>query len=272
MKRGINRWCFPADWPVRRCLEVAAAAGFDGVEFNLAEEGELTLQTAVQAWRDLAAQAHSLGLALPSISTALHWKYPLTANEEATRARGQEVVRGMVEAAAAVGADTVLVVPGLVTADVDYQTAYGRAQEALASLASLAGDHGVVIGVENVWNKFLLSPLEFSRFLDEIGSPWVRAYFDVGNVLVSGYPEQWIRILGRRIAKIHVKDFSTPVGNITGFVPLLAGDVPWPAVVAALRAVGYDGWLTAELAPYRHAPEQLIHETAAALKIIVGKS
>ncbi len=271
MKKGINRWCFPADWPARRCLDVAAQAGLDGVEFNLAEEGELTLQTAAQAWRDLAAQAHGLGLALPSISTALHWKYPLTANEETTRARGQEVVRRMVEAAAAVGADTVLVVPGLVTADMDYQTAYGRAQEALASLASLAGNHGVVIGVENVWNKFLLSPLEFARFLDEIGSPWVKAYLDVGNVLVSGYPEQWIRILGRRIAKIHVKDFSTPVGNITGFVPLLAGDVPWPAVVAALRAIGYEGWLTAELAPYRHAPEQLIHDTAAALKVIVGK-
>jgi L-ribulose-5-phosphate 3-epimerase len=269
MKRGINRWCFPADWPARRCLEVAAAADFDGLEFNLAEEGELTMQTAAQAWRDLATQAHGLGLALPSLSAALHWKYPLTANEAATRARGQEVVRCMVEAAAAVGADTVLVVPGLVTSDVDYQTAYGRAQEALASLATMAGEHGVVIGVENVWNKFLLSPLEFARFLDEIGSPWVRAYFDVGNVLVSGYPEQWIRILGQRIVKVHVKDFSTQVGNITGFVPLLAGDVDWPTVVAALRAVGYEGWLTAELAPYRHAPEQLIHDTAGALDSIL---
>jgi L-ribulose-5-phosphate 3-epimerase len=270
MKKGINRWCFPADWSARHCLKVAAQAGFDGVEVNLAEEGELTLQTRMQAWHDLAVQAHSLGLALPSISTALHWKYPLTASEEITRAKGQEVVRRMVGAAAAVGADTVLVVPGLVTADVDYQTAYGRAQEALASLARMAGEHGVIIGVENVWNKFLLSPLEFARFLDEIGSPWVRAYLDVGNVLVCGYPEQWIRILGPRIAKIHVKDFSTSVGNITGFVPLLAGDVDWPAVVAALRAVGYGGWFTAELAPYRYAPEQLIHDTAAALDSILS--
>ncbi|MEW6231667.1 MAG: sugar phosphate isomerase/epimerase family protein [Chloroflexota bacterium] len=270
MKKAINRWCFPADWPVRRCLEWAAKAGFQGLEFNVAEEGELNLETRAEKWRGLAQEAHDLGLALPSVSTALHWKYPLTASDEITRTKGWGIVRRMIETARALGADTVLVVPGLVTPEVDYETAYKRSQEALVSLSETAGSHQIVIGVENVWNRFLLSPLEFKRFIDETRSPWVKAYFDVGNVLATGYPEQWIRILSGRIVKVHVKDFSTRVGNIAGFVPLLAGDVDWPAVMAALRAVGYDGWLTAELAPYRYHPELLIYQTSHSLEAIIG--
>jgi hexulose-6-phosphate isomerase len=128
----------------------------------------------------------------------------------------------------------------------------------------------VAIGIENVWNKFLLSPLEMARYIDELNSDFAKAYFDVGNVLQFGYPEQWIRILGKRINKVHVKDFSTKVGNITGFVPLLAGDVNWPAVVEALEEIGYDDVITAELSPYTIGPKQLPIDTARHMDVILA--
>ena len=127
----------------------------------------------------------------------------------------------------------------------------------------------MAIGVENVWNKFLLSPIEMTGFLDACGSPWIRAYFDAGNVLQFGYPEQWIEILGKRIVRVHVKDFKRAVGNINGFTDLLAGDVDWPAVVRALRGVGYDSFVTAEMGAYRHYGDQIVYNTSAALDRIL---
>jgi hexulose-6-phosphate isomerase len=128
----------------------------------------------------------------------------------------------------------------------------------------------VAIGIENVWNGFLLSPLEMRAFVDSFASPWVFAWYDVGNTLAFGRPEHWIRILDRRIRRLHVKDYRRAVGTAAGFVDLLAGDVEWPAVMAALRAIGYRGWCTAELGPYRHAPQVLIGNTARALAAILA--
>lgn len=132
-----------------------------------------------------------------------------------------------------------------------------------------AAAHKVTIGVENVWNKFLLSPLEFCRFLDEEGSPWVKAYFDCGNVLVSGYPDQWIRILGHRLARIHIKDFKTGVGNIGGFTGLLQGDVDSSAVTQALRAANYDGYVTVEIPPAAHHQAEALTLTSRSMDAIL---
>ncbi len=126
------------------------------------------------------------------------------------------------------------------------------------------------MGIENVWNKFLLSPLEMARYIDEFDSPCVCAYYDVGNVLLFGYPEQWIRILGHRIQRVHVKDFKPAVGNYNGFVPLLAGDVNWTEVRLALQEIGYNDVLTAEIDPYASYPEQLIFDTARHIDVIIG--
>ena len=133
----------------------------------------------------------------------------------------------------------------------------------------MAQEYSVAIGVENVWNKFLLSPLEAARFIDDIGHPWVQFFFDVGNVLTFGYPEQWIRILGKRIRKVHIKDFQT---GPHVFTTLLNGDVNYPAVTAALREVGYDGYLIAEVGPTnRGFPTYLIEETSRAMDKILGR-
>ena len=218
----------------------------------------------------IKACADKYDLPITSVSTNLHWKFPLTDDDPATRERGCEIVRKMIDAAQAFGCDTVLLVPGAVTSTVSYATAYNRAQGALLDLRSYAEDKKITIGVENVWNKFLLSPLEMARFLDDIGSDYVKAYFDAGNVLQFSYPQSWVEALGKRIAKVHVKDFDPAIGNITGFKPLLQGDLDWAALMRALRDIGYDNYLTAELSPYPTNPTQLIHDTSAAMDYIIS--
>lgn len=268
-QKGINAWCFPKETGAEDIFRQAKAYGYAGVELNL-DEGDacLHLEMTEEELRLLAQKAREHGLELPSVSTALLWKYPLTHNDEAVREKGIRVVEKMIEAASIFGARTVLVVPGLVTAEVSYDKAYERAREALVRLAQTAAAKQVHIGIENVWNKFLLSPLEMAGLIDEVNSPWVGAYFDVGNVLQFGFPEQWIRILGKRIRAIHVKDFKTSTGNITGFVPLLAGDIPWDRVVEALREVEYSGYVIPEISPFAHKPKLLLAQCSQALDAI----
>ncbi|MEJ8548307.1 sugar phosphate isomerase/epimerase family protein [Brevibacillus borstelensis] len=268
-QKGINAWCFPADISIQEMLRQAKTHGYQGVELNLGEgEAPFHLEMTEAELQAVAAQARELGLELPSVSTALLWKYPLTDNDESVREKGIRIVEKMLEAASVFGSKTVLVVPGLVTPEVSYDIAYERAREALKRLAKTAEEKRVSIGIENVWNKFLLSPLEMARLIDEVDSPWVGAYFDVGNVLQFGFPEQWIRILGKRLLAVHVKDFKTATGNITGFVPLLAGDIPWERVVEALNEVGYQGYVIPEISPFSRLPEQLIAQTSQALDAI----
>jgi len=278
MKIGINQWCFASGYTVEKCFALAQEAGFDGVELNVSEAAEsgsvnelgLTLDTTVSEAAEVRKMADRYGLELPSVSTGLHWKYSLTSNSEETRAKGKEIVVKMLELAKAIGADTVLVVPGVVTSDVSYKTAYDRALAAFKELAPEAEKLQVNIGVENVWNKFLLSPLEMRRFIDEIGNPWVGVYFDAGNVLVSGFPHHWVESLAGVIKKIHVKDFRTEVGNIQGFTSLFEGDLDWQRLVAALKEAGYDSYLTAELSPYRFDPDSLVEDTARKLRTVVS--
>jgi hexulose-6-phosphate isomerase len=270
MKIGINRWTFPNALTLRECFDLAHRSGFDSIEINIAEDGELTPASTEDEVRAIVQSAKSAGVELSSLSTGLGWKYPMTSADPGVRTRGADNIRRQLQAARWMGVDTILVVPGIVNADIAYDDAYSRAQQVLSELAPEAERLGVAIGVENVWNKFLLSPLEFARFLDEIGSPLVGAYFDAGNVLLYGYPDQWIRILGSRIKKIHVKDFKTSIGNGSGFCNPLQGDVPWARVNDSLRAIGYDGYITAEVDGYRvHEPVGLRH-IAESLRAVFG--
>ena len=143
-------------------------------------------------------------------------------------------------------------------------------EEAVKKLAPIAEEYGVQIGLENVWNKFLLSPLEMRSFIDAVGSRWVGAYFDTGNVVYSGYPEQWIKILNKRIFKVHFKDYRRNPGGLNAFVDLLAGDVDWKAVRAAFEAIGYEGWAAGEMIPqYAQGSDQLIYNTSASMERIM---
>jgi L-ribulose-5-phosphate 3-epimerase len=146
--------------------------------------------------------------------------------------------------AGAQGAGAVLLVPAVVTEEVGYAEAYSRSQKNIRKLLPLADELAVTIAVENVWNKFLLSPVEFARYIDEFDSPRLRAYIDVGNMILFGFAQDWLRTVGRRIVRIHLKDFRRKGYEWTN---LLEGDVNWPQVRKALAEIGYHGYLTTEL-------------------------
>ncbi len=256
---------------------MAKRFGYDGIELSFDGNGPISPQSAETELMEIRKAAESHGLSLYSLASGLYWSISLTAEDPAERERAEQLVRKQLDAAAALGCDTILILPGMVSglgaADpvVPYEIVYERAQAALSRLAEYAEKKRVTIGIENVWNKFLLSPMEMRDFIDRIGSRWVAAYFDVGNVVRDGYPEQWIRILGHRIAKVHFKDYKRAIGTISGFVELLAGDVDFAAVMRALREVGYDGWVTAEVFPSNSDFEAFLRKTSEAMDCILQK-
>ena len=167
------------------------------------------------------------------------------------------------------GSDSIIVVPASVDENTPYDVVYGRALDAMRDGAKYAEECGVNIGVENVWNKFLLSPLEYRDFIDKVGSPYVKAYFDVGNVVYDGLPEQWIDILGSRICKIHIKDYVRDDRTLAGFCDITKGDVNFEKVISALDRAGYDSFCTAEVFPADHEGDfEAAEKAAAAYKTI----
>ena len=278
MKKGISIWSF-AEPDLEKCFALAKDAGFDGVEVALDEKGLISLESTQEDALKVKAMAEKAGIELYSVATGLYWAYNYTSENAENRAKAKEITKKQLQVAAWLGCDTILVVPGAVNVAfepgseiVDYDVAYDRALEALKELAPVAEELKVSIAVENVWNKFLLSPLEMRNFIDEVGSKFVGAYFDVGNVIYCGYPQHWIKILGDRIKKVHFKDYRYSVGGLDGFVDLLAGDVDYIGVMAAFEKIGYDNWVTAEmLPPYAQYPETILYNTSNAMDKILGR-
>jgi L-ribulose-5-phosphate 3-epimerase len=294
IRKGINIWSFDPGYGIRECMRLAKQAGFEGIEPALAAKGPVSLESTASELSAIKGMAAAEGLQISSLATGLYWQYSFTSDRADIREKAKRVARKQIDAAAALGTDCVLVCPGLVGVDfkpedvvpdagsieffagsevIDYETAYERALAAFIELAPYAGEKGIAIGVENIWNRFLLSPLEMRRFLDEIGSQWVGAYLDVGNVVLTGYPEQWIRILGKRIKKAHFKDYRRGSCGLSSFVDLLAGDVDWAKVYDAFSQTGYDGWANAEMCPtYRQYTDQMIFNASAAMDRILHRT
>ena len=277
MKKGINIWSFPAGMSIEECIRLAARVGYDSIELSLDATGPLSLESSDEQIASFKTLADEAGIEISSLASGMYWDTPLTSDDPAVRQEAMRRVRFQLKAAKLLGCDAILVVAGCVGASfiescpvVDYDTAYERAVAAAKELSRDAEAQGVTICMENVWNMFLLSPLETRRFIDEVGSDYVKVYFDTGNVVVTGYPEQWVKILGKRIGRVHIKDFRRVVGNINGFVDLLGGDVDFPAVMKALRACGYDGYLTAEMNGFPCASDAVIWRTLDALEWIVN--
>ena len=216
-------------------FKLAKKCGFDGIEGSP--------MTDLNAARRQGQLAREAGVPIHSIVYG-GWGAPFSDPDPKVIAKGMEGMTTALRSAKALGAETVLLVPAVVTETVSYSDAYKRSQECIHKLLPLAEDLGVIIAVENVWNKFLLSPLEFARYVDEFNSPWLKAYFDIGNVIIFGYSQDWIRTLGKRIVKIHLKDFRRKGYQWTN---LLEGDVNWKQVRLALDEIGYNGFMTTEL-------------------------
>ena len=277
MKKGISIWSF-AELDLRKCMELAKSAGFDGIELALDEESMVSMKSTKEDILEVKKMAEEIGLELYSVASGLYWQYNYTSANPENVKYAKEITKKQLQVASWLGCDTILVVPGAVEVAfdpgevVEYDVAYERALEALRELAPVAEELNVHIGVENVWNRFLLSPMEMRDFIDKVGSTHVGSYFDVGNVLYDGYPEHWIKILNKRIKKVHFKDYRRAAGDLHGFVDLLAGDVNWPNVMEQLNKVDYDGFVTAEmLPPYTHYPETIIYNTSNAMDKILGR-
>jgi L-ribulose-5-phosphate 3-epimerase len=232
-----------AKGPILEHFQRLKDAGFQGVE--LLSPNELDRDEVLKA-RD------QTGITIHGVSGSRHWTDQLSDPNPQVVERGLTAIRKEIEDCKAYGGTTVLVVPAVVTPKVSYRDAYARSQAAIKTILPDAEKAGIKIAIEEVWNKFLLSSVEFARYIDEFQSPAVGAYFDVGNVVEYGFPQEWIRELGKRILKIHIKEykkekrFSYALGE---------GEINWPEVTRALVDVGYDGWITAEV-PYGNV-EQL---------------
>ncbi len=269
MLSGINQWAFPGSMPVDEACRIAGEVGFESIELCLDEQNYISLDSSDEQIAVARHAADRHGLQVLSVATGLGWKYPLTSPDLKVREQGLEILANSLRITHLLGADSLLVVPGIVTPEVDYHIALENALETIQKATEIAEKYKVNLAIENVWNRFLLSPVEMRDFIDQCESEWVGAYFDVGNILAYGYPEQWIRILGNRIRKIHLKDFRLATGTLDGFVMLLEGDVNWPEVMNALKDVGYDGPLTAEYGAYTHGLEPMLHQVHTAIQALV---
>jgi len=192
------------------------------------------------------------GMVIPSVCDSKHWEFILSSPDPETRKKGVDALIVALEDAKAYGGDTVLLVPGRVTQDISYDQCWDRSVAEIKKAIPVAEKLGVKIAIENVWNGFLLSPLEAARYVDQFQSPIVGNYFDIGNIVAWGWPEQWIRILGKRIAKIHVKEYSRKLRDTKGMgagfdVKLRDGDVNWSAVMKAIDDIGYHSWMNVEM-------------------------
>jgi len=279
MKKSINFWSFAAGTTVAEGIRLAKDAGFAGIELSMGEVGLMGLPTA-DAAKTARNIAQSEGIALPSLACGLCWDALLTSAIAKQRGEAKDMIRRQVDMAVELGAASILVIPGAVGVDflngnenlLPYDEAYDAALEGIRELAPHAEQARVSLALENVWNKFLLSPLELRDFIDKIGSDYVGSYFDVGNVVLTGYPEQWVRILGKRIKKVHFKDYRRNPGGFNCFCDLLSGDVDYPAFVEALEAVGYDDYCAAEMIPnYRYYTSQTIYNASKSMDRILGK-
>ena len=232
----------PKDLPYAQRFAIAREAGFDAIEMQtVAPENEAA------EIRDAATNA---GLRIHSVMNADHWRFPLSSGDRDTVNKSVAGMETSLHNAKLWGADAVLLVPAVVDRTTSCRDAWTRSQQVIRErLLPLARELNVIVAVEEVWNKFLLSPIEFARYVDELESPWLKAYFDVGNVVFYGYPQDWIRTLGARIVKVHLKDFrlDRPNGRFA-WTNLGEGDIDWLEVRRAFDDAGYRGFFTTEVA------------------------
>ena len=292
MKKGISYWSFngglegKAD--IEAVLKEAKAIGFDSVELTV-PGGALNFETSEKTCQDIAKLAQAIGIEISSLATGVYWSTSLTAGKAETRNLAIEYTNKMLQIARWVGTDALLVVPGAVDVFFDpasehvrYDECYKLARQSIRACVKTAEKLKVALCLENVWNKFLLSPLEYRDFIDGFKSKYVKAYFDCGNARLNGFPEHWIELLGKqRIGRVHCKGFKftffgggeqgetgeiaakcraiAPGSGWAGaysFCRLTGGDLDWKAIMAAFKEVGYDGYITAEMLPFREGQLQ----------------
>jgi hexulose-6-phosphate isomerase len=238
IRKGVIESMLPKDMPMTDRFQIARDVGFEALECHTEDDPKRA--------GEMAKAAEKTGLRIHSVMNSAHWKFPLNSADPQVVATSMKGMETSLHNAKLWGAETVLLVPAVVSPGASYSAAWTRSQAQIRKLIPLAEKLKVIIAVEEVWNKFLLSPMEFASYVDSFKSPWVKAYFDVGNVVLYGYPQDWIRTLGNRIVKLHLKDFRFK-NRLAEFVPLREGEIDWKEIHKALGEIGYKGVATVEL-------------------------
>ena len=258
IKKGIiESMIAPKTLTMAEKFQIAKDTGFEVVECHTEEDPKRA--------EEIRNAAEKTGVRVHSVMNSAHWKFPLSSADPQVVSTSMKGMETSLRNAKLWGADTVLLVPAVVNPETAYMDAWTRSQAQIKKLIPLAQELKVVIAVEEVWNKFLLSPREFNEFVDSFKSPWVKAYFDVGNVVFYGYPQDWIRTLGKRIVRLHFKDFRFK-DRMAEFVPLREGEINWKAVHQALLDIGYSGIATVEV---RGGEKDAIAEISRRLDLIL---
>jgi hexulose-6-phosphate isomerase len=276
MKKAIGDTIFPKGMSFDDGLKLLKKAGYDGVELWLGDRPWFQMNTTDSQLREMLKKIEDTGLQVSHVANSLDWDENVSSREPAKREAAFRHIRRQIEASQIFNTDAILIVAGLVTEQAPYNEVYQRCVEALKKLGSEAQSAKVKIGVENCNSeqKFLLSPREFNQFLTDVDNPWVGIHLDVGNIHDTGFPEQWIEMLGPHITRMHLKDTLVHrgrCGNQSVYTNIFLGDNNWRAIRDAMTKVGYDGWLIAEMeAQYHYAPDQQIYDTAAALNRVMS--
>ncbi len=283
MKKSINLWAFPypEKMNLEQCLRLAKSAGFDAIELNYDLDNDLSPKSGAKEYAAIRTLADKIGIQISGLCSFLFWPYPLTANDNAKRSRGFELAGKMTQAAHDLGVENLLVVPGAV--NIPWRTDYEpvpndvcdkRAREAIAKLLPNAEKLKVKLNIENIFfNGYLMTPGEMIDFVDSYKSEYVKVHFDTGNIMMFQFPEHWIKMLGKRIQNVHLKEYTKKGTDysLETFRPLLDGTTNWPAVMESFEQAGYRGYLTFEyFHPYSHFPEALIYQTADSLDRLLG--
>jgi L-ribulose-5-phosphate 3-epimerase len=238
IKKGVLLDMLPANLSYADRLKLAREIGFEVLQ--------APTESDERRAEELRKAADAARIRIDSVMNMDHWKYPLSSSDPAVVEKSLAGMRTSLRNAKLWGSDVVLLVPAVLNPQTSYRDAWTRSQREIRKLLPLAEELKVVIAMEEVWNRFLLSPLEMANYIDEFHSPWVKAWFDVGNVVLYGYPQDWIRTLGPRIVKVHLKDFKRNKDSYE-WVNLGEGDIDWPAVREAFAAIHYTGSATVEL-------------------------
>jgi hexulose-6-phosphate isomerase len=240
-KKAVLVSMLPKELSILDRFKLAKEVGFEGTEVH-------TVDDQRQA-EEMRAASDATGVKIHSVMNQAHWEFPLSSADPEVVRKSVAGMETSLRNAALFKAGAVLLVPAVVDAKTSYADAWKRSQQVIRErILPLAAELKVVVAIEEVWNKFLLSPLEFARYVDEFDSPWAKAYFDVGNIVFYGFPQDWIRTLGQRIVRVHLKDFKLArgEGKFT-WTNIGEGDIDWVEVRKALGEIGYDGYMTTEI-------------------------
>lgn len=242
-KKSLKFGMIKEDLSVLEKFKLVKSLGFDGIELDSPND---LVESEILKARD------KTGLEIPGVVNSVHWRKPMSHPDPAVRAECTESMKLALNKCKLYGGTTVLLVPGVVNKDVRYDEAWERSTAEIKKLLPEAEKTGIKIAIENVWNNFLISPMEAAQYIDQFDSEMIGWYFDVGNIVRYGWPDQWVRILGKRILKVDIKEYSRQKqkdeGIWEGFkVKLGDGDSDWENVNKALAEVGYSGWGSAEV-------------------------